>query len=296
MKKITGRDEKTKWPGSTEDQMAKFAKSQRGLALQSRSLALAWGLTLLMTGGLLLPGAPVLAGDKTSDKTTEKTADKADDTVDLKKLQDQYWAAKDSDYSVVQNRTYTKAHRPFLSLSYGPLVNDSYSIGRMTNIAVGYFLSERWGFEFAYEKGDLHDNDGVAKYRDQYGVQVDYNKFQSAKSLNAIFVPLYAKMSFMDKHILYFDMQFALGVGQIDYEIQRNIGNKTASATMLNLDITQQLFFHEHLAFRLDIKNKWSTQNRERFQLTGTQTENDRPLSTLQNQDTTILLGLTYFH
>jgi len=218
------------------------------------------------------------------------------DKVDLKKLEEKYWAAKDTDYSVVQNRTYNKAGRAYLSLSYGPLLNDSYSTGRMSNAAVGYFFNERWGVEFAFEKGDLKDNDGVTKYRDQYGVQVDYNKFQTSKALTAIFVPMYAKMSFMDRSILYFDMQFALGVGQIDYEVQRNIGNQTKAATSINLDITQQLFFHNHWALRLDIKNKWSSQERQRYQLSGGQSEADRKLSNYQAQDTSILLGITFFH
>lgn len=231
-------------------------------------------------------------------QTAGGSAQKSDDSdkVDLKKLEEKYWAAKDSDYAVVQNRTYTKATRPYLSLSYGPLINDSYSIGRMSNLALGYFFSERWGFEFSYEKGDLKDNDGVTKYRDQYGVQVDYNKFISSKSVQAIFVPLYAKMSFLDKSILYFDIQFALGLGQIEYEVQRNIGATTLNTTSFNFDVTQQLFFHEHWALRLDIKNKWSSQERHRYQLSGTQTEADRKLSNIQNQDTTLLLGVTFFY
>lgn len=234
--------------------------------------------------GVLLSTSVAFAQDKGSDK------------VDLKQLEQKYWTAKDSDYNVVQNRAYPKAERPYLSLSYGPLVNDAYSIGRMTNVAVGYFLSERYGFEFSFEKGNLVDNDGVTKYRDQYGVQADYNKFVSSKDLTFIFVPLYAKMSFMDRAILYFDMQFGIGVGQTDYEIQKNTGAETKSATNIHVDISQQLFFHEHIAFRLDIKNKWTKQGRQRYQLTGGQTEADRNLSDIQNQDTTILLGITYFH
>lgn len=241
-------------------------------------------LGLILGLALGLSTLPALAQSADSDK------------VDLKKLEEKYWAAKDSDYSVVQNRTYTKANRPYLSLSYGPLLNDSYSTGRMTNAAVGYFFSERWGVEFAYEKGDLKDNDGVTKYRDQYGVQVDYNKFVSNKALNVIFVPLYAKMSFLDRSILYFDMQFAAGIGQIDYEVQRNLGPETKTATSFNFDITQQLFFHEHWALRLDIKNKWSSQERQRYQLSGGQTEADRGLSNMNAQDTSILLGVTFFY
>lgn len=220
-------------------------------------------------------------------------ADKGSDKVDLKQLEQKYWTAKDSDYNVVQNRAYPKAERPYLSLSYGPLMNDLYSTGRMTNIALGYFFSERYGMEFSFEKGALADNDGVTKYREQYGVQADYNKFVASKDLTFIFVPLYAKMSFLDRAILYFDMQFGLGVGQTDYSIQRDIGAEQKSSTNLHLDISQQLFFHEHIALRLDIKNKWYKQQRQKYQPDG---QGSRSLSDIQNQDTSILLGVTYFH
>lgn len=234
-----------------------------------------WLLSGILTFGVL----PSMAQESGSDK------------LDLKKLEDSYWAAKDADYSVVQNRAYPKAQRFFLSASYGPLVNDAYSFGRMTNFAFGYFFSERYGVEFASESGALNDNEGVSQYRAQYGAQVDYNKFKSYNSLNFIFVPLYAKMSFLDRAILYFDMQFALGLGQLEYEIQRDTGGVSEKATAFNFDVTQQLFFHQHIAFRLDIKNKWSSQKRQKYRTNLTE-----QLSDIQNQDTTLLLGITYFH
>lgn len=219
--------------------------------------------------------------------------DKGSDKVDLKKLEEKYWGAKDADYNVVQNRAYPKAARPYLSLSYGPLMNDLYSTGRMTNLAVGYFMSERYGFEFSYEKGNLVDNDGVTKYRDQFGVQVDYNQFVASKDLSFIFVPLYAKMSFLDRAIFYFDMQIAAGIGSTDYVIRRDIGDEAKSGINFHLDVSQQIFFHQNFAFRLDVKNKWYKQERQKFK---PDAQGSRVLSDIQNQDTSILLGITYFH
>src|ERR1700731_3336923 len=54
---------------------------------------------------------------------------KPDDKVDISDLENKYWAPKDTDFSVVQNRTYTKAHRFALSALIGPIVNDPYSTG-----------------------------------------------------------------------------------------------------------------------------------------------------------------------
>lgn len=264
-------------------------------------------LAILIT---LLTGANSLAQTSPASGTQPAPAkdERGSDKLDLKKLEDKYWSAKDTDFNVVQNRTYTKANKLYASLSYGPLVNDAYSYGRMTNGAIGYYFSERWGFELAHEMGNLKNSDSTDVFITRNKFAPDYNAFKSYTSLNFIVVPFYAKMSFWDSKIMYFDMQFAVGVGSMKYQIQKaapfNASTQDATPTPedattmgYNLDITQQLFFHENFAIRLDIKNKWSKQKKERYYInTGaSQTEADRSLGDLNQQDTSILLGLTVF-
>jgi outer membrane beta-barrel protein len=223
---------------------------------------------------------------------------KGSDRMDLKKLEDKYWEAKDSDMGVVQNRTYTKDDRFFLSASYGPLVNDAYSIGRMTNFAAGYYFSERWGFEAVYETGALKDNDSTLGYANQNAVAPNYNIFKSWTGINAIFVPFYAKMSFLDRAIMYFDMQFSLGVGTMAYQSQIDPlegPHRDASALGFSFDFTQQLFFSKHVAIRLDLKNKWSAQDTYRYRKGSSKSEDERPLGKKSQQDTSFLIGLTFF-
>jgi outer membrane beta-barrel protein len=229
--------------------------------------------------------------------------DRGSDKLDLKKLENKYWAAKDTDFSVVQNRAYSKDGKIFLSASYGPLVNDAYSYGRMTNFALGYYGSERWGLEVALENGNIKDSDSTDAFINRNQFAPDYNTFVSYNSLNFILVPFYAKMSFWDRKIMYFDMQFGFGVGQMKYNIQKVSGitpNTTLApeqntVTGYNLDVTQQLFFHENFAIRFDIKNKWSTQKKERYYI-GTDSESTRSLGSINQQDTSVLLGLTVFY
>jgi outer membrane beta-barrel protein len=237
-------------------------------------------------------------------KSSSPSGDRGSDKLDLKKLEDKYWSAKDTDFNVVQNRTYAKANKVFVSLSYGPLVNDAYSYGRMTNVAAGYYFSERFGIEAAYESGNVRNNDSTDVFLNQNKFAPNYNTFKNYTSLNFVVVPFYAKMSFWDRKIMYFDMQFAAGVGQMKYRVQKVNGDPTAtpptgvdisedkSAMGYNFDITQQLFFHENFAVRFDIKNKWSKQERERYYL---QPGQERQLGTYNQQDTTVLLGLTVF-
>ena len=227
-------------------------------------------------------------------KDTTKEPDKTSDKLDLKKLEDKYWAAKDADFSVVQNRTYTKAGKAFISASYGTLINDTWSTGRMTNFAAGYYFNERWGLELAREMGSLKDNDGVHTVQASGG-NPDFNKMKNYTAVNAVWVPFYAKMSVLERAIVYFDMQFALGVGQMNYAIQHSGlegGAENESAVGYNFDFTQQLFFARHFAFRLDLKNTWSNQKKEKyFSGTGSHVS----LGNFTKQDTSFLGGLTYF-
>lgn len=260
---------------------------------------------LLLVTLFVVSAAPAWGQSKDSkSKSKEATAapttdDRGSDKLDLKNLEDKYWSAKDTDFTVVQNRTYTKAKRFFASFSYGPMLNDPYSIGRMTDVSAGYYFSERWGIELAYEQGSLSNNHATSQFIDANGFAPNYNRFQNYKSVNVMFVPFYAKMSFMDKKIVYFDIQFSAGVGQMGYQIQTTTGplgslvdaSENKSTFGYNFDVTQQLFFSQHMALRLDIKNQWSKQDEKRYAPAGGAAD----LGTRDHQDTTILLGLNIF-
>jgi outer membrane beta-barrel protein len=245
-----------------------------------------------------------LLGTSLANAQQQQNQKSGSDKLDLKKLEDKYWAAKDTDMNVVQNRTYAKDSRFFLSLGYGTLVNDAYSYGRMPNGSLGYYFSERFGLELAYEKGNLADNDSTLYLKNTYQAAPNYNKFVDYKSINLIWVPFYSKTSFLDRSIMYFDIQFGLGFGSMTYETQTDsvdtknlhpLAPEKKSAFGYNIDVTQQLFFSEHFALRLDIKNKWSKQELKRYQIKVNEDESTRSFGQITQQDTTILLGITYF-
>src|SRR5690349_4976024 len=56
--------------------------------------------------------APAAAAAPAANTPSEK--------LDVSDLENKYWAPKDTDFSVVQNRTYTKEHKLFLSGEFGP--------------------------------------------------------------------------------------------------------------------------------------------------------------------------------
>ena len=131
------------------------------------------------------------------------------------------------------------------------------------------------------------------------GLKPNFNKFVSYTSVNAMWVPMYAKMSVLDRAIWYFDLQFALGLGSMTYQNQIDPAegaNMNKSTVGLNFDATANIFFHQHWAFRVDIKNKFTNQNQQHYRLTGTPNGTARDMGNMGQQDTSFLLGFTYFH
>ncbi len=221
------------------------------------------------------------------------TEQRGSDKLDIKKLEQKYWAAKDDDFSVVQNRRYTKAQRFFGTVAGGVPINDPFSAGTLLGLQVGYFFNERWGLDLTYTSGNLSDNDSVKNYKTLNGaVSPNYNVFNNSVILSGTFVPLYAKMSFLDRSIIYFDMGISLGVGTTGYTIKTDDGDQVKSAFSYQIGIVQQIFFSENFAIRADFLNRFTNEE----QLKYASNAPNRDLGTKLINDTAILLGLTYWH
>ena len=227
------------------------------------------------------------------------------DSVDIKKLEEKYWTAKDGEYGVIQNRTFTKASKFYGSVVYGPLINDPFAQARLTGLMAGYYLSEDFGVELSYFSYSSVQNDTVSAYEKQFGgAKPDFNLIKSSKTLSVVYSPFYAKMSFMNKSIMYFDMGVTAGIGMSDYEIQKvnkdGVGNKSQSNEMKNsphleLGLMQQLFINQNVAFRLDIKNTFYKQDTNQYEIGIGAPESSRVAGSKSANDTTITIGLTLF-
>lgn len=217
------------------------------------------------------------------------------DKLDIQKLEQKYWAAKDDEFSVVQNRTYTKAKRFFVTAAAGTPFNDPYSVGQTLGLNLGYYFNERWGVELAYSTSDLEDNEPVKQYTDQ-GAKPDHNKNDSTLFLTGSFVPFYAKMSVLDKAIIYFDMGINIGIGTNNYLIQTRDFTQKESAPALRIGIFQQIFFSEHFAIRADFNNTWSSQKRKQFTNFDESDPSFRKIGDEVINDSSIMIGITYWH
>lgn len=237
------------------------------------------------------PGATAPADGKSpSGPSQVPTGDK----LDISELEEKYWAPKDTDFSVVQNRTYTKAGKWAASLMYGPVVNDTFNEGYNTGVQLNYYKDERYGFQFQYITSDLKNSDATDKFLSQLsGGQVapDFNRAKDYYGIGFNFVPFYAKMSVMGKRIIYFDMQITPTIGMGSYEQQQQNGQgKEKTSFAYGLDITQYFFFSKNFALRFDLHNRWSKQDVVSYKSPFSKVRDD-------NENTTMFLfGLTYFH
>ncbi len=214
------------------------------------------------------------------------------DKVDIKDLENQYWSAKDTDFSVVQNRTYSKEKRFSFSAQYGPLINDPYSDGNMIQYSANYFWQERYGIQLDYQVSNLHDGRMENELRSTGGgAGADYNRMRNFYGIGFNYVPIYAKMSFLNRKIIYFDLSFTPLIGMTEYDQVVISGNKSQSAFTYGFDISQYFFFSQHFAIRTSIRDQWFGQTVLKYSNSGVGgTVRDETISNFQ-----FLVGLTFF-
>ena len=242
-------------------------------------------------------------GAKSSGKGSAPTAaasgraeDNKSDKVDIKDLENQYWAAKDTDFSVVQNRAYTKEHRFALSASGGPLLNDYYNTGNIYQLSANYFWSERYGVQVDAQVTDLKDSKITSDFKDiGGGAAPDYNRLKSSYLVGFNWVPIYAKMSLLSSKIIYFDFAITPMVGTVTYQQQLlNVPGIDKSSFAYGLDISQYFFFARHFAVRTSVRNLWYKQD----VLKSTGASKGQPAPGRTGEEATsfqFLLGLTFF-
>jgi len=124
---------------------------------------------------------------------------------------------------------------------------------------------------------------------------VKANEAKSKMGINAIWTPIYAKMSLFDKKIIHFDMGLTFGLGQYSYESIYNTGGtnesgRAASSVGYNIGIMQQFYFSENMAIRVDFNNTFSTQDTVLYDDTTGAKHGTKNIN-----DTSLMIGFTIF-
>lgn len=214
------------------------------------------------------------------------------DKLDVSDLERKYWAAKDTDFSVVQNRLFSKANRFSLGVGYGTQLNDSWSEGPTYSATANYYFSERYGIELTYTSTDSKDNDATQRLRANQGGMPNHNKLKGFSGVAFNWVPFYAKMSLLNSTIIYFDMAISPGIGVTTYEQQMIEGSEKKTAPTLTLDVTQQFFLNKWFAIRVDLKNRWYREDVNSYR---PQNGVDRKVSTDLTYTSILMGGVTFF-
>lgn len=236
---------------------------------------------------VVLAAVPAHAQGKQS---ATPAAQAGSDKMDVSDLEKKYWAAKDSDFNVVQNRTFSKANRLALTLNYGMYVAEPWSKGGTYGLGLNYFFSERYGIEALYQKTDSSDNDATMNLKQNQGGAPNHDKMKGYYGLGFNWVPFYAKMSFLNSSILYFDMSITPGVGVMQYQQQKDDGNVDKTAPAVSLAITQHFFVTKWMAVRFDYKNFWYNQEVVSYHST------NRTSSTNFQNESLIMGGFTFYY
>ncbi len=216
------------------------------------------------------------------------------DKVDIKDLENQYWAPKDTDFSVVQNRTYSKDHRFAFSAQYGPLLNDKYNDGNILMLSGNYFFNERYGLQLDYQKANLGNNSTVNYFINHDQTAPDFTRMTGYYGVGFNYIPIYAKMSFLNSRIIYFDFAITPIIGITNYDQVLQTGTNGESAFTYGFDVSQYFFFSNHFAFRLSVRDQWYAEKTVKYS-----TDTSGPIGAPRRSDTTssfqLLLGLTFF-
>ncbi len=266
-------------------------------------------LKIIFAVGLLAAG-PSLATAQPTGQPTEKPTDRSapssapgsqasspsgqpsSDKLDVSGLENKYWAAKDTDFNVVQNRLYSKANRWALTGSVGTLVNDPWTTGNAYNIDLAYYFNERWGVQLSYDATNSQDNQAVQRLGGQLGYP-DHNQIQNFYGAQVNWVPFYAKMSILSWKIIYFDLSFGLGAGMQTYAQQKIDGSTSQSTPAVTFDVMQSFFLSKYFAIRVDLSNRWYSETTVKYNLySGSHPSNGNDT----NNATFLLLGLTFFY
>ena len=229
---------------------------------------------------------------KSAAQPVKKEAPKGD-KLDIKDLEQKYWAPKDTDFSVVQNRTYAKEKKFVLTAGVGFLINDSFSEGESYGLTGNYFFSERSGVQFDIYRVSSRDNDTTRAFTSEQavsdaGIQPNHGKVKGFYDVGYTWVPFYGKVSLLGRRIIYMDLALTPTIGLLEYEQQLDDGNEKQTAFAFGLDVTQYFFIAEGFAVRADLRNKWYSEDVRNYQ-------DGSSVTNQLTHDLQITFGVTYY-
>lgn len=172
-----------------------------------------------------------------------------------KSLYDFSWLDKDKEVYVLQNRKFRKDGSFYVGATGAKTLGQAFLDSYGGSLRAGYFLTEDWGFEFAYGKNSGSENDTAKGVKEQ-GTVPFYRKIDSYMGAMLMWSPFYSKINTFNK-IFYFDWMFGLGLAQIKTQDNRNKFD-TASTEQNKLTDDNIMGGLWNTGFRFYLNESWS--------------------------------------
>ncbi|MCM0606405.1 MAG: outer membrane beta-barrel domain-containing protein [Xanthomonadaceae bacterium] len=173
----------------------------------------------------------------------------ADDpqAVDVESIKQRYWAqGEQAELGVVQNRTYSKARKLTLGLTYGTTSSDPFLAITQLGGSFTYHLSEYIGVGvvgmgfFTGKSGALTEFERWSFATANTVAPFNYIGGEVSASL------LYGKLSVLGKSIIYYDMYILGGAGRVNKE--------GGISFAYHAGIGQRFFLSKHWSLKIDYK------------------------------------------
>lgn len=190
-----------------------------------------------------------------------------------------------SEVSVIQRRFLPKTQRFQMYMGLAAIANDPWFWGIGGGGRFGYSFTESWAVEFNFNFLSNSEKDAVRDLRTNNATNT--NSIISAQSylgLDAVWSPIYGKMSLFNRRIVPFDMYFSFGVGQT------GITNATtSSATSFHVGGGQIFAMSKSIGFRWDLS--WNFFNATPNTVAGSSTQ----AGATQFNNLLLTLGASFF-
>ncbi len=182
--------------------------------------------------------------------------------VNTKKIEKKYWTPKKYKTGVVQGRSFFKENRLRVGFENLILLNDKYSkTDGLSNyrIDASYYFNERLSFGGFFEQLSLDDNAGLREMSNFSGggFILEHVKPSNFIGGSIDFVPIYSKLSWMNKKIIYLDFSISAKAGLATYQQQTLTGYEPEKTSpLLGVDFATNIFINNNFSINLAYRTR----------------------------------------
>lgn len=215
-----------------------------------------------LLGVALLMGS-TLSASQAEEKTPAAPAEVEGEQVDVDSIKKKYWARGDeSQVTVVQNRTYTKAKKFEFSAFGGIVTTDPFLSVKNVGGSFGYHLNEYWSFHLIAFKDLVGKSSALTSFEDFSGGTANTNHPKSFYGAEGSLSLLYGKLSLLGASIIYYDLQLSAGAGSTKTESgdyltpMGGIGQRFYLSKNVSLKFDYRLQYYRERILEKQVPNK----------------------------------------